>query len=194
MRRLAKEKRNQLAGILLATLAVIAGLYSSLIKAQKARLAVTAPQIEKAKRELEKMRHTIQSAAQVKADLKAASANLAGVEAGMVTGDPYAWLYSQIKAFQQNYKVDIPQFSSVELGEMTLLPKFPYKQAKIGIGGSAFFYGLGTFLADFENAHPYMRVQNVVIAQGGGQSTGTVEEEKLTFRLEIVALVKPGSG
>jgi hypothetical protein len=193
MPRLSKEKQQQLVLVFLLTLAAIVGLYFSLINIQQEKLAGMPRRIEKAKRYLEKMRHSIQSAKQIQADLESASAKLAEVEAGMATGDLNAWLYSTIRTFKQNYKVDIPQFSSKEVGEVTLLPNFPYKQVKIGIGGSAQFYELGRFLRDFENTFPCMRVQNLAISQEGGHSAAPADREKLSFRLEIVGLVKPGS-
>lgn len=193
MPRLSKEKRNQLVLVFLLTLAVVVGLYFSLINTQREKLAELPRRIEKAKRNLERMRHSIQSAKQIQADLQSASAKLAEIEAGMATGDLNAWLYSTIRTFKQNYKVDIPQFSSKEVGEVTLQPNFPYKQVKIGIGGSALFYELGRFLRDFENSFPYIRVQNLAITQEGSHSAAPADKEKLSFRLEIVALVKPGS-
>ena len=179
--------------VFLIALAVIAGLYFTLIKSQRAKLAAMPPRVEKAKRDLETMRHMIQLAQQTKAELKTVSVELAGVEEGMATGDLYAWLYSTIKTFQQNYKVDIPQFSAVELGDVALLPNFPYKQVKISIGGSAYFYDLGRFLADFENSFPCIRVQNLAVTQEGSHSPAATDEDKLAFRFEIVALVKPSS-
>jgi len=193
MPRLSKEKRNQLLLVFLVALAVIVGLYFSLINTQREKLADMPRRLQKAKSDLEKMRSTIQSAKQIQADLKTASAALADVETGMATGDLNAWLYSTIRTFRQSYKVDIPSFSSKEVGGVTLLPDFPYKQVKIGIGGSACFYDLGKFLADFENSFPYIRVQNLGITQEGGHALAPSDKEKLAFRLEIVALVKPGS-
>jgi len=47
---------------------------------------------------------------------------------------------------------------------------------------------LGKFIADFENKFPHCRLVNLAAdATGVGASGG----EKLTFRVDIVALVKP---
>lgn len=179
--------------VALLTVGVLIGLYYALIDAQRSKLAALPPAIKEAEEKLEKMRQTIHSAKQIESELASVSAELAGLENGMAKGDLNAWLYATVRSFARNYKVEIPQFSLAEKGNVTLLPNFPYKQVKIGIAGTAFFHDLGRFLADLENSFPYMRVQNLSIAR---ESAGTVkpgQREKLSFRLEIVALVQPGS-
>jgi hypothetical protein len=84
------------------------------------------------------------------------------------------------------------------LGDVDLLPHFPYKQLKITVSGTAFYHDLGKFIADFENAFPHMRVVNLALepATGGnspasatsGASPGV--NEKLSFKMDIVTLVK----
>jgi len=44
---------------------------------------------------------------------------------------------------------------------VTLLPGFPYNQATVSMAGSAYFWDLGKFLAEFENRFPYARIQNL---------------------------------
>ena len=72
-------------------------------------------------------------------------------------------------------------------GEMPMIPSFPYKQASVQVQGSAYYYDLGKFLADFENHFPYMRLQNLVLEPGGGGE----DREKLSFHMDIITLVKP---
>jgi hypothetical protein len=190
--KLPKEKRDNLILIFMATAGAVAGLNFLLINAQRDKLAGFPPKIAAAQRKLETMRKTIREESQTEAVLTLASNKLAAIEQGMASGDMNAWFYSTIKKFKQNYAVDIPQVGQGEVGEVPLLPKFPYKQVKIGIGGTALFCNLGNFIADFENDFPYFRLQNIVIE--GGSSAASPETEKLSFRLEVVALIKPGSG
>lgn len=190
--KLPKEKRDHLILIFMATAGVVAGLNFLLINAQREKLADFPRKIASAQQKLETMRKTVRAESQTGTVLTLTSNKLAAMEQGMASGDVNAWFYSAIKKFKQNYAVDIPQVGQGEVGEVTLLPKFPYKQVKIGIGGTASFYDLGNFLADFENDFPYFRVQNIVIE--GGSSAATPETEKLSFRLEVVALIKAGSG
>ena len=75
------------------------------------------------------------------------------------------------------------------MGEVDLLAGFPYRQAKLSLNGSAYYHDLGKFVSDFENNFPHMRMINLII-ESASQGSGS---EKLSFRMEIVALVKPNS-
>src|ERR1051326_2430139 len=108
----------------------------------------------------------------------------------MASGDLYSWMVNNIRRFKLPYKIDLPQFSQPEVKEMTLIPKFPYKQATLTVGGTAFFHDLGKFLADFENNFPYFRVLNLDMEPMPSVMGG--DKEKLTFKMDIVALIKPG--
>jgi hypothetical protein len=77
------------------------------------------------------------------------------------------------------------------VADVSLIPSFPYKQATVGVGGTAYYYDLGKFLAELENRFPYMRVQNLLLEPSPGANPE--EKEKLSFRMEIVALIKPSA-
>ena len=52
----------------------------------------------------------------------------------------------------------------------------------------------GKFVADFENAFPYMRIQNIELDPNPSSSANPSNEpEKLGFKMEIVALVNPNA-
>ena len=92
------------------------------------------------------------------------------------------------------YKVEIPQFSREVTGDVAMLPKFPYRGATFTVKGSAYFHDFGKFLADFENAFPYIRVQNLQLSPMAAPATATGEikmTEELSFRMELVTLINP---
>jgi hypothetical protein len=74
------------------------------------------------------------------------------------------------------------------ISDVDLLPKFPYKQLKVSVTGTAYYHDLGKFIADFENTFPHIRITNLTVDTGGATAEGG---EKLAFRMEVVALVKP---
>lgn len=97
-----------------------------------------------------------------------------------------------LRKFKQPYKVEIPQFSGIDGPRpTTLLPDFPYQQVSLTVGGTAFFQDFGRFLADFENQFPYVRVLNLTL-EPSGRMVG-VEQEKLSFKINVAMLVKPSS-
>ena len=85
--------------------------------------------------------------------------------------------------------MEIPQFS--QLGspmDVTVLPSFPYKQATLTVAGTAHFDDLGRFLADFENQFPHVRLVNLSV--DANANSLTVEPEMLSFKMDIITLVK----
>jgi hypothetical protein len=74
---------------------------------------------------------------------------------------------------------------------MTMLPNFPYKQASITVLGTAHYHDLGRFVADFENQFPHIRLLNLSVEVAPAPAPGQVE--MLSFKVEIVTLVKPNA-
>ena len=128
-------------------------------------------------------------------------ARLQTIEEGMASGDMYSWIIQTMRKFCAGRNVEIPQFSREVPGEIGILPKFPYKAATFTLRGSAYFHDLGQFIADFENSFPYIRVQNLELDSGASSAanattTGTTQPtdgEKLSFKMEVVALVNPNA-
>jgi hypothetical protein len=108
----------------------------------------------------------------------------------MASGDFYSWTYDTVRTFKASYRLDIPEIGHPEVSDTDLLPDFPFKQAKFSINGTAYYHDLGKFIADLENKFPHIRVVNLVIQPV--QSSGG-NDEKLSFKMDIIALVKPAS-
>jgi hypothetical protein len=189
--KLSKEKRNQLIMVILCTLMIIVGLWFLLIDVQRARLRRVSAQVDAVEQKLTKMRQAVDESATLEAGLKVASGKLSGIEDDMASGDYFSWIIETIRRFKLGYRVDIPQFSPVVTGEVSLFPKFPYRQAMLGVAGTAYYHDFGRFLAGFENQFPYMRVQNLELEPAAALAPN--DKEKLSFRMEIVMLVKPAS-
>ena len=188
-RKLPKVKRNQLIAVVLGTLVVMVGLYFGLIKYQEQnllRLAQKKVAVEKRRRQV---LDAIKNARQIETDLASAKNALADGETDIASGDLYAWVINWLRQFKAPYKVEIPQFS--QLGspvDVNLLHGFPYKQATLSVAGTAHFHDLGHFVADLENKFPHMRVLNLTLELN--QSPAAEDQEKVSFTLDVVTLVK----
>ncbi|HEY9175788.1 MAG TPA: hypothetical protein VI136_26205 [Verrucomicrobiae bacterium] len=189
MNSLPKERLRQAAAVLIVAAAVLAGLWYTLINSQERRLADLGKRIAAAQQELDKMRKAVAGAKDLEANLNAASETLEAIEAEMASGDLFSWQVNVIKQFKGPHPVDIPQFGQPVEKDAAPLPKFPYRQVSIPIAGTAYFHDLGKFLADFENQFPYARIQNLELEPASAASGA--EREKLTFRMDVVTLVKP---
>lgn len=189
MKNIPKEKRNQLVLVALGTMAVLAGLWLLLISPQLSKLDEIAVMTGMAREKLATMQKTVAEASKLKAALNEAARKLDSIEQGMPYGDLFLRLTETIRGVARGYNVDVPQFSPPTTGDVNLFPKFPYKQALLGVGGTAHYHEIGSFVAEIENQFPFMRIQNMELEPA--PSLSAAEKEKLSFRMEIVALVKP---
>jgi Tfp pilus assembly protein PilO len=191
-KKLPKEKRRQLVLVGLVTALVLGGLGFGLIKIQYDSLSALDRDKAAAQEKLRQTQNTIKNAKLVEAELAEVTKDLSEVEDGMAPeGDIYSWAVNTIRGFKLAYKVDIPQINQPVRGDVTLLPKFPYKQAALSVSGTAYFHDFGKFLVDFENQFPHMRVLNLELAPASSLAPG--EQEKLMFKMDIVTLVKPNT-
>jgi len=190
LRKLPKDKRNKLFLVVLVTLMAIAGLYFSLIRRQHESLANLTRQKAAAADKLQRVVDTIRQVDEITGELEKARVSLQAAEVDVASGDLYAWIINSLRNFNAApYKVNIPQFS--QLGppvDVNMLPNFPYKQATLTIAGTARYYNLGQFLADFENQFPHVRLCNLSL--DAAVPSLTAEPETLSFKLDIVTLVK----
>jgi hypothetical protein len=184
MKWLPREKRNPFIIVVLISATLLALICFGLIGSQRASLVTVADGRRVASQKLQVIENSIKNTDATAKDLKDAMDALNGAEADMASGDFYSWTYNTMRLFKQQYKVEIPEPGHPTVGDVDLLPAFPYKQIRFSINGTAHYHDLGKFIADFENTFPHARVVNVTIDSGG-------EGEKLSFRMDIIVLVKP---
>ena len=191
MNKLSRQKRSQFILAVVMTLAVVSGMYFTIIRQQSDRLRrLDSEKVEKETR-LASIRDTKKNCKRIEADLVVVSNQLQAKEDDMAFGDLYSTMISIIDAFRRPYNVDIPQFTpGGPATDVNLLPKFPYKQVTITIGGTAYYSDLGQFIAGFENRFPGSRVLNLELTPVA--SMAPEERERLQFKMDIVSLVRPG--
>ncbi len=193
MNRLILQKRKQLIFVSLATLLILAAAYHYMIRAQQQNLSGISESKQKAQQRLDLIKREIAASASFEKQLDQGQEQLNKLENGMCSGDLYSWSINMIRDFKVPYRIDIPQFSQIDgPRDMTLIPRFPYKQASLSVAGSGQFQELGRFIADFENRFPLMRIQNLVLEPETAGS-GNASNEKLSFKMNVVMLVKPGA-
>ena len=183
-----KKQKLILVGVLTGVAIALAwflliGTLQDRIAKQLAKARETADKIADAQKKLAQV-------AVIEEQLAAATRKLTATEDdGMASGDLYFWIINTINRFKLAYRVDIPVFSQPEEIKATLLPDFPYKSVRYNVRGSAYYHDLGRFLAAFENSQPYLFVQNLEVLPS--EVVQNDAPEKLNFRMDIVALVKP---
>jgi len=190
--KLPKEKRIQLIVVAVLTVIVLGALGFGLIKWQYGKLREITGKTEVAEKRLKQVKNAILRADQIEIEFNTKNKTIAELEEAMASGDIYSWAVNALRRFKLSYKVEIPQISQPTApGDVNLLPKFPYKQVTLRVGGTAYYHDFGSFIADFENQFPHIRVANLSLEPA--PSVGSGEKEKLTFSMDIIALVKPNA-
>lgn len=193
MNNLPKEKRDKIILVAVGTLFVVAALVFFVIRPQYAALADRATKIEGARGKLTTAERMASQSQQINRSLEDVSTRLRNIEDTMATGDMYSWIIKTLSQFQATYHVEIPNFNQPTVGEVGIFPKFPYQSATFAIRGTAFYHDFGRFLADIENSFPCARVQNLDLEPIGTMAANPQEAEKVSFKMEIVALIKPNN-
>ena len=188
MKRLSRKKRNQLITVILVTLAILALIGFGLIWPQYDSLSAIAKARVADNKLFQSIKHAVTNSDAIANEWKETTYALAHTEEDMASGDPYSWTYDTIRHFKQSYKVEIPEVGHPTIGESDLLPSFPYKQIQFAINGTVYYHDLGKFIADFENSFPHSRMVRLVVEPAASKDSNS---EKLSFKMEIITLVKP---
>ena len=192
MNKLSKDKRDKIILIAIGTLAAVAGIWFAVINFQLASHAEAKKKFTDAEQKVSRGRAALKSADVTAQQLKDLTTALKTCEGAMaVPNDMYSWFFQTMNTFRARYQVDIPQFSRETPAEVGLFPSFPYRAAVFTVRGSAFYHDFGRFLADFENAYPYVRVQGVELEPNSDSSAASALGEKLSFKMDLLTLVRP---
>jgi len=191
MKRLSPTKRNHLIMVVLATVGLVCTIYFLLIEPQYAKNKGIAVDTVNARVELQKTKELIAKRDVTATALGQVMLQLAHAEEDIAVGDVYSWTFDTIRQFKAKYPLDIPSTGQPVMGAVDLIGDMPYKQVKVTLAGSGYYHDLGKFIADFENNFPHIRVLNLTMDPVAGPPGTTVE--KLNFRMDVVALVKPNN-
>lgn len=188
--KLSKEKRNQSILALVCIVGVLALMWFNLIRPRYVALAQVVAAEKVSENKLENIKKSIKNTDAVASELANVTQALSRAEDDTASGDLYSWTYDTIRVFKTSHRVDIPEVGRPDVSDVNLLPDFPFKQVKFSINGTASYHDLGKFIADFENTFPHIRIVNLEI-QSATASGGN--DEKLSFKMDIIALIKPAS-
>jgi len=188
MTKLSKVQRDQLLGIAMGTLMLMAALWYFGVTAKQSELAVTQKKSADMLQKLHDAESWMHRKDEIAATLHSRSELLAQREAQLAPDrDTYAWLINTMNNFIQSRKgisIDCP--SQPDISDAGLIPKFPYRWAVFHLRGTGYYHDFGKFFADFENAFPYFRIRNPTLSANSGPG---MEAEKLSITFEVVAPV-----
>lgn len=193
MKRLSPDKRNKLILVVMATLALIGLVYFFLIGPQNEQNRILATKTSDELSSLDHIKKTIKQADATATTADDIAVVLSRAEDDTAKGDVFAWTYDTIRQFKGNRHIEINTIGQPVQSDVDILANFPYKQIKFQIIGTGYYHDLGKFVADLENKFPHMRIVTLSIDGGGSPGSSDAASEKLSFRMEVAALVKPTS-
>jgi Tfp pilus assembly protein PilO len=188
MNKLSKAQRDQLLGILMGTVMAMGALWYFGVTAKQSELAATRQKSEQMQRKLHDAEALMRRGDEISGTLQTRSEILTKREAGLAPDrDAYVWLLDTVNNFIQSRKgVNIDTYSQPEVSDTGIIPRFPYRWAIFHLKGTGYYQDLGKFIADFENAFPYFRIQNLNLSANSGPG---MEAEKLSVSFDLVAPV-----
>jgi Tfp pilus assembly protein PilO len=204
MSKLPKEKRDKLILVILGAIGVAGILYTFILSNQKDTLGSLNAKITTTRDKLGKAERLVKSAPTIQERLKEGRDTLEARQKDMVPdGQEFYTFFKLFDQFRHQEKLQtsfIGSISKPEFDNPGVLPKIPYKAAIFGIRASGYFKDIGKFIADFENAYPYMRVQGLRLQPEGTMRfvpTGTTQEpaapaanETLIGDFKVVTMIK----
>lgn len=201
MSKLPKDKRDKLMIVVISTCAVVAGFYLLVIGGQQTSLQEFRQKSDATQEKLQKAELWLRMAPSIQAKLNAARKELEGKQRDMTPLDKFKWFYNTLDRFLAQHRVKLVDITrEPELGPIGVLPKFPYQAATFGVKLVAHYHDLGSFLAEFENHFPYMRVQNLDLEadlskvsprEGAPADQPSADAEAIAITMRVVTLIKP---
>jgi hypothetical protein len=187
--KLSKSQREQLIGISVGTVVLLAALWFFGVTTKQQELAKTEDNTAQTQDKLKRAESTMRRGEEIAAKLQARRELLDKREAMLAPDrDAYAWIISTINPIIQSRKgLSNFHYAQPEISDSGIIPGFPYKWATFHVQGTGFYHDLGKFFADLENNYPYFRIQNLDMS--ANVATG-VEAEKLNVVFELVVPVK----
>lgn len=189
MKKLSKEKQQQMMLIGLVTIMAVALMWQLVLSSRHQALKrISAEQVDLTTK-IENANRLIAKKAVFEEEFRIAEERLKEVEDGMASGDLYSWAIIMLNNARRDHNIQIPEISRERRVTLDLLPEFPYEATLFSIKGYGYYHDLGAFIADFENSHPFMQLRNLELEP---EPVGVGEiQERLVFRVDVVALIRP---
>jgi len=183
-----QRERIVLVVLIAAGLSVFLWQYRA---SQKKTLALREQALRDARQTVESGRRQCALTNKFETEFESASAKVRQAESRMASGDVYRWVIKTFVEFPAAQGIEFGNFEPPQVGDLGIYPKVPYQGATFLVSGSAYYDDLGTFVAALENSYPHLRIKHLEIeAKPSVEDSTEPEDEKLSFRMECVSLVR----
>ena len=198
--KLTKDQRDRLLMTAVITVMGMGLCYQFLVRGSLAAMDKQEAAVFKAQKRFEDATKVLDRAAELEAELKGNIEQLEVRESGMappIDADAYGWSDRLVREFAKDRGVEIREVRPPESKGVEMFPTFPYSAVSFRVRGVASYWNLGSFLADFENAHPGFCVRDLELSvaqaeTAGGRSAGDKRgASPIVFQFSVVVPTKP---
>lgn len=187
---ISKQKQIALLKLGAITAAVLLVLWFFLVRSAQTSVNEKTNAVNNLTKIIVLKKQVITTDEKTKASLAESARQLQEIEDQMVIGDVYLWIEKTLHDFEIRNQIEFTKYDPPQMTDSALSLKLPYKTVSFSVTGSAAYHDLGTFLANFENSYPYIRIQRLELEPA---SFGSSKDEKLTFLMEMQVLVNPST-
>ena len=193
MIRIPPAKRVPFVSLVLATVAVMGGLWYTLIRPQEVKLGAQKILVNEAGEQVKTVKHNAELMAKYEKDARIAKKALDSLESKLAAGDVYRWVIRTFSDEQKFPNVELSNFEPPAVNEPTKETRVHYRVASFSIAGVALYHDFGKYLANLENGFPNMKIQKLELESSHPGETGADDAEKLNFRILVNLFVKPAT-
>jgi hypothetical protein len=188
MNNIPKEKKSQMILVGMVSSTLCFGLYFGIIQGQNDRITAMEKRRDEMVDKLNKAERALKNKQALETEIAFRRQELDAIEQTMASGDLYAWIIGSMNVRAAKFGLNIPTYGRESLGEIGIIPGFPYKAATFVLRGTGTFESLGLFISELENERPFCRVQNLDVSPSAPTAT---EPYPVQFSFEFVVPVRP---
>ena len=188
MNNLPREKKSQMVLVAMIAGTVCLGLYFGVIQGQNDRIKAMNKRRDEMVEKLGKAERALKNKKALETEIAFRRQELDAIEQTMASGDLYAWIIGSMNRRASRFNLNIPTYGRETIGEIGIVPGFPYKAATFLLRGTGSFEDLGLFISDLENDRPFYRVQNLDVSPAAATAG---EPYPVQFSFELVVPIRP---
>ncbi len=197
MNKMSKDKRDKLLLICIGAIGICSVLYFLVISDWNDEIAGITLKITGLQDKKNKSEQLLKRKADKEADLDVAKKTLTAKQEDMLRpGEDHVRVLNILNTRRVRYHLELDDIRTPEAVDPGVLPRFPFKAVALHVTMLGTYQDFGSFLADFENDYPYMRVQLLSItpetrvATGKAAAETNADEGKLRFDYRVIVLIR----
>jgi hypothetical protein len=189
MNKWSPERRRRLAMVLVVAAMASGLIWFALVSTLQNALKAQQTQVDSTRAQLNLTLRGAELATRYEQEAAAGAKRLQSLESQMAYGDTFRWVINRTLDLEDKHGANIADRQRPRECEVEAPPAVPYKGVLYSLVGYGYFHSVGSFLADFENSSPFIRMKSLTIQATASGLAAAREAEKLSFQMDFITLV-----